>query len=565
MVEAREAASLFVQLVRLSAGDRLGVVSFSSAASNPVDEAPGLVNSAKKDQMVGPAPYTAGKIGGLVPGGSTSIGDGIKQAMSVLPAGTGHRRACLLLTDGMQNTAPAVASVESLLGDTVVHTIGFGSDAQLDGALLNGLAGAHGGLYTRASDGLALKKYFALAFGNIFEAGMLADPVLTLPAGVDEQTAVEFAVCDEERITAVIGWGSPAEGLDAELVSPSGVVVAPGTASTVSDHGLTWWFLRVPLPMGGEREGTWLLRVRRPGQIGAGEFPEQDKGTVAIRYVASVLADGGPQLVPLLARRRYYTGDRVNPLVALQYSIGTAPPGDVTLYVERLDGSLGALVERIGLDQPETGDEPLEAFAATLRRIERNGGGRLPITTVTETITLYDDGIHGDGAMEPDGIWGNPLPDLLRHEGTYTFRAVADYDQGCRGHREASWSIHVEPGIDPGTSDVTITPGGLTVRPRDRYGNPLGPGRGGLFTVTGSVGTVVTDGVIDNGDGSYRVPATWGSGTRPGLIVGQPQRDPVVLTPPPGAGAGRTHGCLLWVIVALAVIVVALIIALAVS
>lgn len=567
MVEAREAASLFVQLVRLNAGDRLGMVSFSTTATVPVDEGPGNVNPGKKHQLVGGAPYTSGKIGGLLPGGSTSIGDGIQKAMGVLPSGTGNRRAILLLTDGMQNTAPTVAAVEPLLGDTVVHAVGFGTDAQLDGALLNALAGAHSGFYTRANDGLSLKKYFALAFGNIFEAGMLADPVLTLPAGVDEQVAVEFAVCDEERITAIIGWNSPPERLEAELVSPAGVVVDASTAGTVSDEGLTWWFLRVPLPTGGEREGMWRLRVRRPGRHTGteftGEFLAQDKDTPALRYVASVLADGGPQLVPLLARRRYYTGESINPLVALQYPNGTAPRGSVTLEVERLDGSLGALVQRMGLGQPETGEEPVGAFAAALQRIERDSGGRLPIGTVTETVTLYDDGVHGDGAMEPDGIWGNLLPDLLKHEGTYTFRAVAEYGSACRGRREASWSVHVEPGIDPGATDVTLTPGGLTIRPRDRYGNPLGPGRGDLITVTGTPGTTVTGGVVDNGDGSYQVPATWGSGTRPGLVVGQPGRDPAVLAPPGGpSGAG---GCLLWLTIALAVIVVALLIALAIS
>ena len=84
-----------------------------------------------------------------------------------------------------------------------------------------------------------------------------------------------------------------------------------------------------------------------------------------------MLADGGPRLVPLLTRRRCYTGDTVKPLVALQYPSGTSPRGNVTLAVERLDGSLGALVQRTGLDQPETDDEPLDAFAAILRRIER--------------------------------------------------------------------------------------------------------------------------------------------------------------------------------------------------
>ncbi|MEJ0106564.1 MAG: hypothetical protein WDO19_30240 [Bacteroidota bacterium] len=31
------------------------------------------------------------------------------------------------------------------------------------------------------------------------------------------------------------------------------------------------------------------------------------------------------------------------------------------------------------------------------------------------------DAVHDDGSMEPDGIFGNPLKDLLKHAGNYTF------------------------------------------------------------------------------------------------------------------------------------------------
>ncbi len=67
MREARDAASLFVQLVRLNAGDRMGMVSFDSSANRPPDSPLGLVDAAKKIDLVGPVPFTSGRIGALVP------------------------------------------------------------------------------------------------------------------------------------------------------------------------------------------------------------------------------------------------------------------------------------------------------------------------------------------------------------------------------------------------------------------------------------------------------------------------------------------------------------------
>lgn len=571
MQEARDAASLFVQLVRKNAGDKLGMVSFSTTASSPVDEAPGNVNNGKKNQLVGPAPYTTGKIGGLTAAGATSIGGGLQAAMSVLPP-SANKRAIVLMTDGMQNTAPMVADVEASLGDTAVHAIGFGEEWQLDGALLNGLAHRHSGMYTRANDGLQLKKFFALCFGNIFEAGMLADPTLVLEAGVEEMAAIEFDVCDEDRITGVVGWDTADDRLEVELVTPSGAVVAPGTPTTEADSGMTWVFVKVPLPVNGEREGTWLLRVRRPRPVparvrrsAAAREAEAERGRRAIRFVATVLADGGPRLVPMLERRRYYTGDSFNPKVVLQYPNGTTPEAAVTVDVERLDGSLGALVQRHGVTGPVVGEEPMGAFAAALRRIAQQSGGHLPVPTVTERVTLFDDGVHDDGAMEPDGVWGNPQPDLLRYEGTYSFRAVATYGHHCEGRREAMWSLHVLPGIDPDATGVEVVGGDvIRIRPKDRYGNPLGPGRRDTFEVAGVPGTTVTGTPSDNGDGSYDVPVATTGGGRPGVVVTQPDRAPVVLVPGGGAAPGD-RGCLLWVLLVLALLVVVLTVALIVG
>ena len=93
--EAQDAASLFVQLVREGAGDRLGLVTFSSTASLPT--ALGLA-AAKKIELVGPPPFTAGDVGAITAGGSTSIGAGVGIALLAFGGTSTNDRAILLLT-----------------------------------------------------------------------------------------------------------------------------------------------------------------------------------------------------------------------------------------------------------------------------------------------------------------------------------------------------------------------------------------------------------------------------------------------------------------------------------
>jgi len=264
---------------------------------------------------------------------------------------------------------------------------------------------------------------------------------------------------------------------------------------------------------------------------------------------------------PILPTRRLYTGDRFTPKVALLYPNGTAPYADVTLTLEGPSVSLGELVSRHGLSAPQVANEPTDAFTATLQAIAAESGGQLPLGSSSVTGPLFDDGVHDDGAMERDGIYGNPLDDLLKFEGTYMFHAVATYGDGCRGRREATWSVHVEPGIDPGRTGVEVADGGPgpggtrigTIRftPRDKYGNMLGPGRGDRFEVTPQPGTTVTGPVADKGDGSYNVPVGWESASGgPGLIIVQPERAPAPIAVPTKVPWWCRHPWLIWLLVA---------------
>ena len=544
MQEAHDAASLFVQLIRSGAGDRLGLVSFSTTANRPADSALGLADAAKKLELVGPAPFSGGKIGALAPGGMTSIGDGLDVAIGALPVGT-HQRAILLMTDGLQNTPPMISAIEGGLGPIKLVAIGFGAESNLDSALLSRVARAHNGLYTRANNGLELKKFFSLAFGNIFEAGALTDPEVLLRKGDQETAKYPFDVCDEERITAILGWDDDSQGLALELHTPGGVVVSVSTAGIESARGGTWEFHRIPLPLAGEREGTWHWSVRRIG--GGGEFPPPADN---VRLFVTVVADGGPRIEAVAPVTRCYTGDVLRPSVALRYENGSAPEADVVLEVEAPDAAVGEIVANAGLSEPETGGDPLSGFHATLKKLGGANGYFLP--TRQHSFKLFDDGEHGDGGMEPDGVYGDELPDVTRFEGTYRLHARATYGTTCRSAREAQWSVQVELGIDPGRTtvevrDPRVEPGGrrgglLVVTPRDQYGNRLGPGRGDQVDVSGVPGTT-TGSPVDNGDGTYSADATWDPASEPGVVISQPERPPATVTV---GGASGSRRCPRW-------------------
>jgi hypothetical protein len=198
------------------------------------------------------------------------------------------------------------------------------------------------------------------------------------------------------------------------------------------------------------------------------------------------------------------------------------------------------LVQNAGLTPPSTTGDAVGAFHATLQSIKGKAGGVLPVGLRTIRVPLFDDGAHSDGGLEPDGIYNNRLKDITLVEGTYQFHAVATYGNGCTATREAFWAIHVEPGIDPGKTGVTVVVigdqpdgrhGTLVITPNDIHGNPLGPGRGDGFTVSPLPGVKISGGVKDRGDGSYGIDIVWDPSVAPGVLVNQPDRDPLTITP----------------------------------
>ena len=520
--EARDAAALFIQLVQNDGASKIGLVTFSTAASNPVDFAIQPVNAASKLALTGPAPFTGGIVGGIVVDGTTSIGDGLEAARDQLLS-SDSVPSILLLTDGLQNTPPLIADVTGLDGISI-SAVGFGAASSLNGALLTQLSETHDGIYMRAGDGLDLKKFFALAFGNIFAGGALLDPPGRLNARDKESKPIRFNVCGEAAITIVVGWDKEAAELAITVKTPGGAVLTRTSPGVEHATGRTWTFLRIKLPHGGERNGAWSVTVSRSGFGQAG----------AVDYFVNVIAGGGAKLTRWPGRDSYFTGEAINPVVRL--AGGNNRGARVRLTVTRPAASVGSILTKARKPQPPAAQkgEPIPSLQTTMLAIEKST--RKPIVDYTEhRFDLSGDPAQTNVMARSAGLHGTVLTDFLNVEGTYTFHAVATYGKGCVSSRELQWSVEVEVGVDQAKSDVKIATGAtlpdkkkaitIVIVPRDTFGNHVGPGRPDAFTVTGTPGTTLTGAMRDNGDGSYTVGGVIDPGVRkPGIVLARPVR-----------------------------------------
>jgi hypothetical protein len=111
------------------------------------------------------------------------------------------------------------------------------------------------------------------------------------------------------------------------------------------------------------------------------------------------LVDGGPVLYPLVAPIAY-TGDRLNPRVALSQPEGAHLQASVNVEIESPIDGTGNLLMNAGLGAAGTLDgDAIDARTRRLIALEQAKGGAL-IPTLRRVVPLFDDGAHDDGAME---------------------------------------------------------------------------------------------------------------------------------------------------------------------
>ncbi|MCX4985820.1 M64 family metallopeptidase [Streptomyces sp. NBC_00572] len=271
----REAAGVFIQ--SMLPGDGLSVVRFDSTAQRLTDVTD-----------VGPAPSGSGRSAALNqinspaldPGANTSIGAGVQagrtalvdgQAAASTPYGT---QAMVILTDGMENTAPTIATASAGLSANT-FAIGLGLPHNISVAALQALTQGNKGylLVTGALDESQrhrLAKYFLQVLAGVNNAGIVLDPHGELPLGREHR--IPFTVSEADIGLDAFLLTSYPYAVDFRLETPDGTVFEADTAAElgtgdyvvgddVAYHRLA--LPAVPDPAVSAHQGVWTAVLKR--------------------------------------------------------------------------------------------------------------------------------------------------------------------------------------------------------------------------------------------------------------------------------------------------------------
>lgn len=279
----RDAASIFVDV--MLEGDAASVVRFNQtadllagvttlgSASDPFD----VGRTTIKNILTGSQ---------LDPGGSTSIGAGIETGRQALNAAPGFDvDSLVVLTDGMENTAPFIADVAGDV-NAFTYSVGFGTPQNISVSALQAISGNHGGylLITGAISGdnrFLLQKYFLQILAGISNAEIVLDPQGFLQPGVPQ--SIPFPVTDADAGMDVILLTPYPELVNFRLRTPtSSMVIDPSTPAShpyiqfVRSRGVSYYRLSLPAELSPGRldgGGAWqaLLEIGRHGTTSGAE------------------------------------------------------------------------------------------------------------------------------------------------------------------------------------------------------------------------------------------------------------------------------------------------------
>lgn len=425
----------------------------------------------------------------LTPGGSTSIGGGINEAMNQWKLDPAHDLSLIVVTDGMQNTAPLVQVTGSgFLGLTPVgglpqelrkrfipiQTIGFGTPEAVDEDLLRNISYETSGvsyISTNAStlfDDLA-NTLIAILKGNTASMAMVHHDTMTGPGPSGPQPVIVDA--SAQRVVFTVQWAPPVrEALDLEVFRPNGVAAVPNSTKKTPQSSLQTFNL------GRGDIGTWTVRVKRGINKSNDPVPYTLNAMFRERHLDYTLSiDPG----------RAATGDKLTVRAAVDWDgkpLTNLPAGAIRVRVQRPAVSAGTLLHEARFKDKSTGttttpsgdkQTPYDRKVASMTREMLK---RLEAKDVA-TLDLKEQG---------RGVYSAPFDDTSI-AGTYAFEAVLDWDDTRTGHVRRLERIEslVKVKADPSKTDIKVTRPDprtvlIAVTPRDQFGNFLGPGHASL-------------------------------------------------------------------------------------
>lgn len=522
--------------------DRLGLVFFDSTA------APQTVSGGFFVPRGDGIPWDAvnSHVETLTPGGATTIGGGINSAFEQWQSDPDHDLALIIVTDGMQNTAPLIETIAgnvltlAPVGDlsnelrkrfTPLYSIGFGLPAVVDLQLLQAIAVQTSGVAFIAVNEQTLfgnvgQTLVNFLKGNTISLALQRNATMTGAGPAPEETVtIDRSV---PRMVVSVQWAPPRVGaLDVDVIGPDGNRRAPATTSDTGQAKVYGFDLRPA------DAGTWRVRVTRAQSTATDAVPYTLNAFVVERSLETQLTlDSAPTA----------TGDAIAIRARLAYDhkpLGKLPANAIRVRVQRPAEALGTILHDTRVDAlPPAGADAMTPYQRKVAALTSRALVQRIYPRDAETIVL---------AEETPGLYTGSIGNTAT-PGLYAFEAVLDWDDPRTGrvHRVERLEKHVKVKPDPRATIVTTsTAGGRTlvaVTPRDRFGNYVGPGYESLVTATlNGPGTISSTPVDPGLTGTYAFTVTdLPAGERPDVDV---TVDGVDVTVDGGVdGGGGTRG-----------------------
>ncbi|MEA2238777.1 MAG: hypothetical protein QOC81_3501 [Thermoanaerobaculia bacterium] len=464
-------------------GDRIGVVFFdSTAAPQTIAGADAPANFFVK-RSAGWGPVSSA-VNSLTPSGSTSIGAGINAGMQQWVTDPKNDATFVVVTDGMQNTAPLIAPTASgFLGLPPVAglppelskrfipilTIGFGTPAAVDEDLIRNVAFETAGRSYISVNATTLFDKFALTLvsilkGNTASLAARGHETLSGPG----PGPLQKVIVDKSARRAVFSlqWTPPLDSaLELEVFPPGASSPATSTSSRNLPQANIQSFDVPP-----NHPGTWTVRAKRSKKSDTkGPVPYSLNVFFLERQLDYRLSVDPP---------RAKSGDRVTLRAELSYGgkpLTGLPAGAVRVRVQRPKAALGTILHDMA-GPVKRGTPPGDVktpYESKLAALPQSVLARI-LPADAETVTLKE---------EKRGFYAVTLAPASI-PGSYAYEAVLDWDDPRTGqvHREERVEQLVSVKADPAKTQIESTRSAdrktirIAVVPRDQFGNALGPG-----------------------------------------------------------------------------------------
>ena len=453
----------------------------------------------------------------------TAMGGGVLAAINTLQQPSNNRHV-ILFTDGMQNVQPLIqwnASQLHIAGpgtpttvlDTTlglrIHTIGVGAGQDFVG-LLSDIAAATGGRSAITTiPAQDLRQMFIEQLVNAlrgFSPQLVSYRHGTLPT----ESAVESFLIGHtpSRVVLKLSWPQTQSSLRFTVRKDGINVTSLGTWRSGSFY--RFFTLDMATQSTLTPGGVWVMQI---------------EGSAGQRYEAAAIVDESALFYDIsLGTRAYKVGDALQ--LETRVFTGSQPLAGVarvTATVQSPVQSLGTLLAtRPDLGDPKavSGESTLSTQQQRIAALLQDPEALAAIGTVVTPLTLTE---------VTAGIYRASFPGTTV-PGVYTVRFRIDGQDdklGALQRTETASTVVRFARAEAQVSDLTIEHPAptkaadfytLRLRPRDAYGNYLGPGHADAVQATLSSGSVVAL-PEDRGDGTYLVPLAVPPGTDPTVTL----------------------------------------------